>query len=122
MGKSKAKEKKTFKEFLKSKDINVSAKTYFVDAMGGMAQGLFASLLVGTILSTIAKYVILIDNPVFQQLGHYIDKAGSFASAITGAAIGVGVAVALKAPMLVAACAAAARSQSYTDSGGCGTA
>ena len=30
MGKSKAKEKKTFKEFLKSKDINVSAKTYFV--------------------------------------------------------------------------------------------
>ena len=107
MGKSKAKQKKTFKEFLKSKDINVSAKTYFVDAMGGMAQGLFASLLVGTILSTIAKYVILIDNPVFQQLGHYIDKAGSFASAITGAAIGVGVAVALKAPMLVAACAAA---------------
>ena len=107
MGKPKAKEKKTFKEFLKSKDINVSAKTYFVDAMGGMAQGLFASLLVGTILSTIAKYVILIDNPAVKQLGHYIAQAGSLASAVTGAAIGVGIAFALKAPMLVMACAAA---------------
>ncbi len=107
MGKPKAKEKKTFKEFLKSKDINVSAKTYFVDAMGGMAQGLFASLLVGTILSTIAKYVILIDNPAIQRLGHYIAQAGSLASAVTGAAIGVGIAFALKAPMLVMACAAA---------------
>ena len=107
MGKPKAKEKKTFKEFLKSKDINVSAKTYFVDAMGGMAQGLFASLLVGTILSTIAKYVILIDNPAVKQLGHYIAQAGSLASAVTGAAIGIGIAFALKAPMLVMACAAA---------------
>ena len=107
MGKSKAKEKKTFKEFLKSKDINVSAKTYFVDAMGGMAQGLFASLLVGTILSTIAKYVILIDNPAVKQLGHYIAQAGSLASAVTAAAIGIGIAFALKAPMLVMACAAA---------------
>lgn len=107
MGKLKAKEKKTFKEFLKSKDINVSAKTYFVDAMGGMAQGLFASLLVGTILSTIAKYVILIDNPAVKQLGHYIAQAGSLASAVTGAAIGIGIAFALKAPMLVMACAAA---------------
>ena len=107
MGKSKSAKKTTFKEFLKSKDINVSAKTYFVDAMGGMAQGLFASLLVGTILSTIAKYVILIDNPAVKQLGHYIAQAGSLASAVTGAAIGVGIAFALKAPMLVMACAAA---------------
>ena len=69
MGKPKAKEKKTFKEFLKSKDINVSAKTYFVDAMGGMAQGLFASLLVGTILSTIAKYVIALRYQSYRAAG-----------------------------------------------------
>ena len=106
MSKSKAK-KRTFKEFLKAKDIKISAKTYFVDAMGGMAQGLFASLLVGTILSTLAKYVVMIDVPFFKTLGHFIGQAGSLASAITGAAIGVGIAVALKAPMLVAACAAA---------------
>ena len=107
MGKSKAKEKKTFKEFLKSKDINVSAKTYFVDAMGGMAQGLFASLLIGTILSTIAKYLGMIDSPFFVTVAHFIGQAGSLASAVTGAAIGVGIAFALKAPMLVMACAAA---------------
>ncbi|MCR4557743.1 MAG: PTS sugar transporter subunit IIC [Saccharofermentans sp.] len=103
----KAKKKRTFKQFLKSKDINVSAKTYFVDAMGGMAQGLFASLLVGTILSTLAKYIGMIDSPVFTSIAHFIGQAGSLASAITGAAIGVGVAAALKAPMLVMACAAA---------------
>ena len=107
MGKSKAKQKKTFKEFLKSKDINVSAKTYFVDAMGGMAQGLFASLLIGTILSTVAKYLGMIDSPFFVTVAHFIGQAGSLASAVTGAAIGVGIAFALKAPMLVMACAAA---------------
>ena len=42
-----------FKAFLKRKDIEFSAKRYGIDALGAMAQGLFASLLVGTILSTI---------------------------------------------------------------------
>lgn len=105
--KARAKKQRTFKQFLKQKDINVSAKTYFVDAMGGMAQGLFASLLIGTILSTIAKYLGMINVPFFVTLAHYISKAGTLASAVTGAAIGVGIAVALKAPMLVMACAAA---------------
>ena len=45
----KAKKKRTWNEFLNDKQIKVSAKTYFVDAMGGMAQGLFASLLIGSI-------------------------------------------------------------------------
>ncbi len=107
MGKSKGAKKRTFKQFLKDKDINVSAKTYFVDAMGGMAQGLFASLLIGTILSTVAKYLGMIDAPFFTTLAHFIAQAGSLASAITGAAIGVGIAAALKAPMLVMACSAA---------------
>ena len=86
MGKSKAKKKRTFKEFLASKDIKVSAKTYFVDAMGGMAQGLFASLLIGTILSTAGKYIGMIDVDFIQRLAHFISKAGSLASAVTGAA------------------------------------
>ncbi len=106
MGKSKAKKKRTFKEFLAAKDIKISAKTYFVDAMGGMAQGLFASLLIGTILSTAGKYLGMIDVDFIQRLAHFISKAGSLASAVTGAAIGVGIAAALKAPMLVMACAA----------------
>ena len=41
--------------FLKRKDIVFSAKRYFIDAMGAMAQGLFCTLLVGTILSTIGQ-------------------------------------------------------------------
>ena len=106
MGKTKNK-KRTFKQFLKDKEVKISAKTYFVDAMGGMAQGLFASLLIGTILSTVGKYVGMIDSPFFVTLAHWITKAGSLASAATGAAIAVGIAVALKAPMLVMACAAA---------------
>ena len=104
---SKAKKKRTWNEFLKDKQINVSAKTYFVDAMGGMAQGLFASLLIGTILSTIAKYLGMIDNSFFVTIAHWIGQAGSLASTVTGAAIGVGIAYALKAPMLVMACSAA---------------
>ena len=107
MGKSKGKKKRTFKQFLKDKDIKISAKTYFVDAMGGMAQGLFASLLVGTILSTIAKYLGMVDTTFAQDAAALLSELGKLASAATGAAIGVGIAVALKAPMLVMACAAA---------------
>lgn len=95
------------KEFLKKKGINISAKTYFVDAMGGMAQGLFASLLVGTILTTISKYVGMIDGVFFERFAHFLSRAGAMSSAISGAAIGVGIAAALNAPMLVMACAAA---------------
>lgn len=42
-----------FKAFLKRKDIVISGKRYGVDALGAMAQGLFCSLLIGTILNTI---------------------------------------------------------------------
>ncbi|MBR3247317.1 MAG: PTS sugar transporter subunit IIC [Clostridiales bacterium] len=105
MGKSKSK-KRTFKKFLADKDIEISLKKYFVDAMGGMAQGLFASLLVGTILSTLAKYLGMVDNGFVKVVADFIAQAGSLASAATGAAIGVGIAAALKAPMLVMACAA----------------
>ncbi len=99
--------KMTFREFLTKKDITLSAKTYFVDAMSGMAQGLFASLLIGTILSTLAKYIGMIDGAFFERTAHFLAQAGSLASAATGAAIGVGIAAALKAPMLVIACSAA---------------
>ena len=91
----------------KNKKPAKKPKTYFVDAMSGMAQGLFASLLIGTILSTIAKYIGMIDGAFFERTAHFLAQAGSLASAATGAAIGVGIAAALKAPMLVIACSAA---------------
>ncbi len=92
---------------LKRKGINISPKTYFVDAMGGMAQGLFASLLVGTIFSTIAKYLAMPGGAFFDRLAGFLSDIGNIANAVTGAAIGVGIASALGAPMLVTACAAA---------------
>ena len=42
----------TVKEFLKKKNINITVKTYLIDALGAMAFGLFASLLIGTIFGT----------------------------------------------------------------------
>ena len=60
------------KEFLKRKNIVVSAKRYGIDALGAMAQGLFCSLLIGTIIKTLG-----------QQLGlALLVEMGGFASAM----------------------------------------
>ena len=45
--------------FLRRKDIVFSPKRYFIDAMSAMAQGLFCTLLVGTILNTLGTVDIL---------------------------------------------------------------
>ena len=42
--------------FLKRKNIIFSAKRYGIDALGAMAQGLFASLLIGTIIGTLGEH------------------------------------------------------------------
>lgn len=58
------------KAFLRRKDIIFSAKRYFIDAMGAMAQGLFCTLLVGTILNTIGQqFHIGFLNAVIVTLG-----------------------------------------------------
>ena len=44
---------KRLKNFANKKDVKISLKRYGIDAMSAMAQGLFASLLIGTILNTI---------------------------------------------------------------------
>lgn len=43
------------REFLKRKNIEISAKRYGIDALGAMAQGLFCSLLIGTIVKTLGQ-------------------------------------------------------------------
>ena len=48
---------KAFKAFLKRKNIDISWKSYGIKAMGAMAQGLFASLLIGTIIKTLGEQV-----------------------------------------------------------------
>ena len=80
-----------FKEFLKRKDIVISAKRYGIDALGAMAQGLFCSLLIGTIVKTLG-----------QQLGlAFLVDVGNYASAMSGAAMAVAIGWALKAPPMV---------------------
>ena len=51
--------KDKLKAFLKKKDIEVSVKRYGIDALGAMAQGLFCSLLIGTILNTLGTQLHL---------------------------------------------------------------
>ena len=79
------------KEFLKRKNIEISVKRYFIDALGAMAQGLFASLLIGTIIGTLGT-----------QLGiDVLVTIGNYAKAAVGPAMAVSIGYALQAPPLV---------------------
>ncbi len=84
-------EKMEFRDFLKKQDIVFSGKRYFIDALGAMAQGLFASLLVGTILDTIGVYCNI---PLLVTIGAY-------AKAVMGPAMAIAIGRALNAPPLV---------------------
>ena len=80
-----------FKDYLKQQNIELSPRRYFIDAMSAMAQGLFASLLIGTILKTLG-----------QQLGwEVLVTVGQFAFDMCGPAIAVAIGYALKASPLV---------------------
>ena len=77
--------------FLKRKNVLFSAKRYGIDAMGAMAHGLFASLLIGTIIKTLG-----------QQLNvQFLIDAGNFAQQVAGPAMAVSIGAALSAPQLV---------------------
>lgn len=79
------------KEFLQKKNIEISAKRYFIDALGAMAQGLFASLLIGTIIGTIGT-----------QTGiELLVTVGNYAKAAVGPAMAVAIGFALQASPLV---------------------
>lgn len=63
-----------FKAFCKRKNIEVSAKRYGIDALGAMAQGLFCSLLIGTIIKTLGA-----------QLGvPFLTDIGTYAMSVSG--------------------------------------
>ena len=88
--------KRTFREFLNQNGISLSPKVYFIDAMGSMALGLFATLLIGTIFGTLAR----IDALAF------LLPIATFAKGATGMAIGVAIAHKLGAhPLGIYSCA-----------------
>ncbi|MBP5167480.1 MAG: PTS sugar transporter subunit IIC [Oscillospiraceae bacterium] len=99
-----------FKDFMKRKNIEFSGKRYGIDALGAMAQGLFCSLLIGTIFKTLGSYVFLAiaaDHPgtglasFLTVTGQGLVDIAGFASAMAGPAMAVAIGFALKAPAMV---------------------
>ena len=95
-----------FRAFLRRKNIVFSAKRYGVDALGAMAQGLFCTLLVGTILNTLGTQFhigFLSATVVTVGTGEAATAytIGGLASAMVGPAMAVAIGSALQAPALV---------------------
>jgi len=78
-------------QFFRRKDIEISGKRYGIDALGAMAQGLFASLLIGTIISTIGERAGI----------EFLVTIGGYAKAVTGEAMAVAIGYSLHCPPLV---------------------
>ena len=94
------------RNFLKRKDIIVSGRRYGIDALGAMAQGLFCTLLVGTILNTLGQqFSIGFLNEIIVTIGtgegaaHY--TIGGLASLMVGPGIAIAIGFALHSPPLV---------------------
>ena len=94
------------KAFFQRKNVVISARRYGVDALGAMAQGLFCSLLIGTIINTVgSQFHIDFLTRVVATLGsgehsiHY--TVGGLASAMSGPAMAIAIGYALQAPPLV---------------------
>ena len=80
-----------FKAFLKRKNIVFTARRYGIDALGAMAQGLFCSLLIGTIIRTLGQQLKL----------QFLVDIGTYAMAVSGPAMAVAIGHALQAPPMV---------------------
>lgn len=90
-GEEKMNSKNKVSQFLRRKNIVFSVKRYGIDALSAMAQGLFASLLIGTIISTLGD-----------QFGiELLVQIGTYAKSATGAAMAVSIGYALQCPPLV---------------------
>jgi uncharacterized membrane protein len=71
--------------------VEISVNRYAIDALSAMAQGLFASLLMGTIISTLGQQL---NMPLLEEIG-------SFATSVKGPAMAAAIGMALQAPHLV---------------------
>ncbi len=95
-----------FQKFLKRKDIIFTMQRYGIDALGAMAQGLFCTLLVGTLLNTLGQQLgIAFLNEVIVTVGKgdgaVAYTIGGLASAMVGPGIAVAIGFALHCPSLV---------------------
>ena len=91
-----------FQAFLKRKNIEISLKRYGIDALGAMAQGLFCSLLIGTIINTIGtQFHISFLTRTVATVGAAEYTVGGLATAMSGPAMAVAIGYALQCPPLV---------------------
>jgi len=88
--------------FMKKKNVEISLKRYGIDALGAMAQGLFCSLLIGTIINTIGNlfHIELLTQPAAVISGTEY-TVGGLAMAMSGPAMAAAIGYALMAPPLV---------------------
>lgn len=98
--------------------MNKIIKRYFIDAMSGMAQGLFASLLIGTIVKTLGQQLLRLNTNAFFS---FLVDAGNFATDahVVGAAMAIGIGFAMQVSPLVLFSLATVGSQANI-SGGAG--
>lgn len=90
------------KAFLHRKDIKISVKRYGIDALGAMAQGLFCSLLIGTIINTLGTQLhIPFLTMTVATVNDTAYTVGGLASAMSGPAMAVAIGYALHCPPLV---------------------
>ena len=126
--------------FLKRKNVEISFKRYAIDAMGAMALGLFASLLIGTIIKTLAENVgttgLMAALASVTDTGELAAKVaglstwnhfcwilwqiGNYATMVTGVAMAAAIGYALDAPPLVlfSLCAVGQATNTLGGSGG----
>ena len=83
------------------KKVREVLREIFIDGLSGMATGLFATLIIGTIIQQVG-------NLIPGMIGDYLYLIGKVAGVVTGAGIGVGVALRLKASPLTTVSAATA--------------
>lgn len=89
----------TLRAFLARKDVKISLRRYGIDAMSAMAQGLFCSLLIGTIIDTIGTQldISFLTQPVVTVRG-VTYTVGGLAAAMSGPAMAVAIGYALRCP------------------------
>ena len=107
-------ELKGWKKYCKEQNIEISGKRIFIDGLGAMAHGLFASLLIGCIINTIGMYVPVLKNIVVNPWAsealagdNLLIACKTAAYAVQGAAMGVAIAYGMKAaPFIMYSCCA----------------
>ena len=81
--------------------VKFLAKRWFIDAFTGMSQGLFVTLIAGTIIKQLGNLILKAATPAAEVVGGALVTIGTIASFLMGAGIGAGIAKSIKGSNLV---------------------